>query len=67
MGLEFYDFSYEWGLGQFCWLYFEDVKIECLYGMFKFGVFIQCIIMVMYLGIYIDVLVYVVEGIFFMD
>ena len=30
MGLEFYDLSHPWGLGQPCWPYFEDVKIERL-------------------------------------
>src|SRR5260370_41343242 len=33
MGLEFYDLSHPWGLGQPCWPYFEDVKIERLHGM----------------------------------
>ena len=28
MGLQFYDLSHPWGLGQPCWPYFEDVKIE---------------------------------------
>ena len=38
MGLEFYDLSHPWGLGQPCWPYFEDVKIERLHGMSKSGV-----------------------------
>ena len=36
MGLEFYDLSHPWGLGQPCWPYFEDVKIERLHGMSQF-------------------------------
>ncbi len=32
MGLEFYDLSHPWGLGQPCWPYFEDVKIERLHS-----------------------------------
>jgi kynurenine formamidase len=38
MGLEFYDLSHPWGLGQPSWPYFEDVKIERLHSMAKSGV-----------------------------
>ena len=41
MGLEFYDLSHPWGLGQPCWPYFEDVKIERLHSMAKSGVLTQ--------------------------
>ena len=41
MGLEFYDLSHRWGLGQPCWPYFEDVKIERLHSMAKSGVLTQ--------------------------
>ena len=48
MGLEFYDLSHPWGLGQPCWPYFEDVKIERLHGMSKSGVLTQKITTVMH-------------------
>ncbi|HBF70289.1 MAG TPA: cyclase, partial [Alteromonas australica] len=53
-GLEFYDLSHEWGLGQPCWPYFEDVKIERLHGMSKSGVLTQRITTVMHSGTHID-------------
>ena len=37
MGLEFYDLSHRWGLGQPCWPYFEDVKIERLHSHGQVG------------------------------
>ena len=50
MGLEFYDLSHPWGLGQPCWPYFEDVKIERLHGMSRSGVLTQKITTVMHSG-----------------
>ena len=41
MGLEFFDLSHPWGLGQPCWPYFEDVKIERIHYMAKSGVLSQ--------------------------
>src|SRR6266403_2121260 len=41
MGLQFYDLSHPWGLGQPCWPYFEDVKIERLHGMSRTGVVVS--------------------------
>ena len=66
-GLEFYDLSHEWGLGQPCWPYFEDVKIERLHGMSKSGVLTQRITTVMHSGTHIDAPAHVVEGTPFMD
>ncbi len=54
MGLEFYDLSHPWGLGQPCWPYFEDVKIERLHTMAKSGVLTQRITTVMHSGTHID-------------
>jgi hypothetical protein len=54
MGLEFYDLSHPWGLGQPCWPYFEDVKIERLHSMAKSGVLTQKITTVMHSGTHID-------------
>lgn len=54
MGLEFYDLSHPWGLGQPCWPYFEDVKIERLHNMAKSGVLTQRITTVMHSGTHID-------------
>ncbi len=56
MGLEFYDLSHPWGLGQPCWPYFEDVKIERLHSMAKSGVLTQRITTVMHSGIVEEVL-----------
>jgi kynurenine formamidase len=67
MGLEFYDLSHPWGLGQPCWPYFEDVKIERLHGMSKSGVLTQRITTVMHSGTHIDAPAHVVEGTPFMD
>jgi kynurenine formamidase len=67
MGLEFYDLSHPWGLGQPCWPYFEDVKIERLHGMSKSGVLTQKITTVMHSGTHIDAPAHVVEGTPFMD
>ena len=63
MGLEFYDLSHPWGLGQPCWPYFEDVKIERLHGMAKTGgVLTQKITTVMHSGTHIDAPAHVVPG-----
>ena len=51
MGLQFYDLSHPWGLGQPCWPYFEDVKIERLHSMAKSGVLTQKITTVMHSGV----------------
>ncbi|MGB2179844.1 MAG: cyclase family protein [Porticoccaceae bacterium] len=68
MGLEFYDLSHPWGLGQPCWPYFEDVKIERLHGMAKTGgVLTQKITTVMHSGTHIDAPAHVVPGTAFMD
>ena len=67
MGLEFYDLSHPWGLGQPCWPYFEDVKIERLHNMAKSGVLTQRITTVMHSGTHIDAPAHVVEGTPFMD
>ncbi|NOX52482.1 MAG: cyclase family protein [Gammaproteobacteria bacterium] len=67
MGLEFYDLSHPWGLGQPCWPYFEDVKIERLHGMSKSGVLTQKITTVMHSGTHIDAPAHVVPGTPFMD
>src|SRR3984885_15321925 len=62
MGLEFYDLSHPWGLGQPCWPYFEDVKIERLHSMAKSGVLTQRITTGMHSGTHIDAPGHVVEG-----
>ena len=67
MGLEFYDLSHPWGLGQPCWPYFEDVKIERLHGMSKSGVLTQRITTVMHSGTHIDAPAHVVQGTPFID
>ena len=67
MGLEFYDLSHPWGLGQPCWPYFEDVKIERLHNMSKSGVLTQRITTVMHSGTHIDAPAHVVPGTPFMD
>jgi kynurenine formamidase len=67
MGLEFYDLSHPWGLGQPCWPYFEDVKIERLHTMAKSGVLTQKITTVMHSGTHIDAPGHVVPGTPFMD
>src|SRR5580700_12198720 len=67
MGIEFYDLSHPWGLGQPCWPYFEDVKIERLHGMSKSGVLTQRITTVMHSGTHIDAPAHVVQGTPFMD
>ena len=67
MGLEFYDLSHRWGLGQPCWPYFEDVRIERLHSMAKSGVLTQRITTVMHSGTHIDAPGHVVEGTAFMD
>jgi kynurenine formamidase len=67
MGLEFYDLSHPWGLGQPCWPYFEDVKIERLHGMSRSGVLTQRITTVMHSGTHIDAPAHVVPGTPFMD
>src|SRR3981189_348427 len=67
MGLEFYDLSHPWGLGQPCWPYFEDVKIERLHSMAKSGVLTQRITTVMHSGTHVDAPGHVVEGTPFMD
>ena len=67
MGLEFYDLSHPWGLGQPCWPYFEDVKIERLHGMSRSGVLTQKITTVMHSGTHIDAPAHVVPGTPFMD
>jgi len=67
MELEFYDLSHPWGLGQPCWPYFEDVKIERLHNMAKSGVLTQRITTVMHSGTHIDAPAHVVEGTPFMD
>ena len=67
MGLQFYDLSHPWGLGQPCWPYFEDVKIERLHGMSKSGVLTQRITTVMHSGTHIDAPAHVVQGTPFMD
>jgi kynurenine formamidase len=66
-GLEFYDLSHPWGLGQPCWPYFEDVKIERLHTMARSGVLTQKITTVMHSGTHIDAPAHVVEGTPFMD
>ena len=67
MGLQFYDLSHPWGLGQPCWPYFEDVKIERLHGMSRSGVLTQRITTVMHSGTHIDAPAHVVQGTPFMD
>ncbi len=67
MGLEFYDLTHPWGLGQPCWPYFEDVKIERLHNMSKSGVLTQKITTVMHSGTHIDAPGHVVPGTAFMD
>lgn len=67
MGLQFYDLSHPWGLGQPCWPYFEDVKIERLHGMSRSGVLTQKITTVMHSGTHIDAPAHVVQGTPFMD
>ena len=67
MGLQFYDLSHPWGLGQPCWPYFEDVKIERLHSMAKSGVLTQRITTVMHSGTHVDAPGHVVEGTPFMD
>ena len=67
MGLEMYDLSHPWGLGQPCWPYFEDVKIERLHNMAKSGVLTQRITTVMHSGTHIDAPAHVVPGTPFMD
>ena len=67
MGLKFYDLSHPWGLGQPCWPYFEDVKIERLHSMARSGVLTQKITTVMHSGTHIDAPAHVVEGTAFMD
>jgi kynurenine formamidase len=67
IGLEFYDLSHPWGLGQPCWPYFEDVKIERLHGMSRSGVLTQKITTVMHSGTHIDAPAHVVPGTPFMD
>ena len=62
MGLQFYDLSHPWGLGQPCWPYFEDVKIERLHSMAKSGVLTQRITTVMHSGTHVDAPGHVVEG-----
>ena len=60
--LEFVELSHSWGLGQPCWPYFEDVKIERLHGMAKSRVLTQKITTVMHSGTHIDAPGHVVEG-----
>jgi len=67
MGLQMYDLSHPWGLGQPCWPYFEDVKIERLHGMSRSGVLTQRITTVMHSGTHIDAPAHVVQGTPFMD
>jgi kynurenine formamidase len=67
MGLEFYDLSHPWGLGQPCWPYFEDVKIERIHYMAKSGVLSQRITTVMHSGTHIDAPGHVVQGTPFID
>jgi kynurenine formamidase len=67
MGLEFYDLSHPWGLGQPCWPYFEDVKIERLHNMARSGVLTQKITTAMHSGTHIDAPAHVAEGTAFMD
>src|SRR5262249_4108827 len=67
MGLEFYDLSHPWGLGQPCWPYFEDVKIERLHTMARSGVLTQRITTVMHSAPQIDAPGHFVEGTAFMD
>ena len=66
-GLEFYDLSHPWGLGQPCWPYFEDVKIERLHSMSKSRVLTQRITTVMHSGTHIDAPAHVVEGTPFLE
>jgi kynurenine formamidase len=65
--LEFYDLSHPWGLGQPCWPYFEDVKIERLHSMSKSRVLTQRITTVMHSGTHIDAPAHVVEGTPFLE
>lgn len=67
MGLEFYDLSHPWGLGQPCWPYFEDVKIERLHSMARSDVLTQRITTSMHSGTHMDAPSHVVEGTPFMD
>ena len=60
--LEFVELSHSWGLGQPCWPYFEDVKIERLHGMAKSRVLTQKITTVMHSGTHIDAPGHVIEG-----
>ena len=65
--LEFYDLSHPWGLGQPCWPYFEDVKIERLHSMAKSRVLTRRITTVMHSGTHIDAPAHVVEGTPFLE
>jgi len=65
--LQFFDLSHEWGLGQPCWPYFEDVKIERLHSMSKSRVLTQRITTVMHSGTHIDAPAHVVEGTPFLE
>lgn len=67
MGLEFYDLSHPWGLGQPCWPYFQDVKIERLHTMAKSGVLTQRITNTMHSGTHMDAPAHVVCDTPFMD
>jgi kynurenine formamidase len=67
MGLKMYDLSHPWGLGQPCWPYFEDVKIERLHSMARSGVLTQRSTTVMHSGTHIDAPAHVVEGTAFME
>ena len=67
MGLEFYDLTHPWGLGQPCWPYFADVEIVRLHNMSKSGVLTQKITTVMHSGTHIDAPGHVVPGTAFMD
>ena len=67
MGLEFYDLSHPWGLGQPCWPYFEDVKIDRLHTMARSGVLTARITTSMHTGTHMDAPAHVVEETPFMD
>lgn len=66
-GIEFYDLSHKWGLGQPCWPYFEDVKIKRLHNHCRSGVLTQEITTVVHSGTHIDAPAHVVRGTPYME
>lgn len=61
-GVEFYELSHPWGLGQPCWPYFEDTRVERLHTMAKSRVLTQKITTTMHSGTHMDAPAHVVDG-----